>query len=366
MNFKTLVVGVLVFSSSIWLTSRLSTASKLRVLDQPNERSLHNALIPRTGGLAILASLAFGFCLIGILIISGRAQIGLSGRQCLWVMAIAFALAGISLWNDLTELHPVVRLILHGVGAAGVALGVGVTINVITLPGIGRVSLGWLAVPITILFLVWVTNLYNFMDGMDGFAGGMTVLGFGFLGHVAWGSDSLIPLIAILIVGAAGGFLLHNKPPAKIFMGDAGSIMLGFLAGSLSVIGMHKGLFDFWVPVLIFSPFIVDATVTLFRRLLMGEKVWKAHRKHYYQRLVLAGWSHRKTVLAEYCLMISCGLSAIAYLRAGEPARLAILLIWVLVYAALILAVRLVERLSKSRMPSDPEIMNRVHKIEVV
>jgi len=117
----------------------------------------------------------------------------------------------------------------------------------------------------------------------------MTVLGFGFLGYVARGSDSLIPLIAILTVGASGGFLVHNKPPAKIFMGDAGSIMLGFLAGSLSVIGMHKGLFDFWVPVLIFSPFIVDATVTLFRRLLMGEKVWKAHRKHYYQRLFWLG-----------------------------------------------------------------------------
>lgn len=362
MSLKTLVVAALVFSSSIWLTGRLSTASKLRLLDHPNERSLHNTLIPRTGGLAILASLALGFCLIGVLIISGEVQIGLSGRQCLWLIATAFAMAGISLWNDLTELHPVVRLILHGVGAAGVALGVGVTINVITFPGIGQVSLGWLTVPITMLFLLWMTNLYNFMDGMDGFAGGMTVLGFGFLGYVSRDGNSLIPLLAVLTVGAAGGFLLHNKPPAKIFMGDAGSIMLGFLAGSLSVFGMHQGLFDFWVPVLIFSPFIVDATVTLFRRLFRGEKIWQAHREHYYQRLVLAGWSHRKTVLAEYCLMIFCGLSAVRYIRAGESARLAILVTWVLIYIALMLGVRYVERQGKSRMRNTRGIMTRIPK----
>ena len=362
MSLKTLVVAALVFSSSIWLTGRLSTASKLRVLDQPNERSLHTTLIPRTGGLAILTSLALGFCLIGLLIISGRAQIGLSGRKFLWVIALAFAMAAISLWNDLTELHPVVRLFLHGVGAAGVALGVGATISVIAFPRIGQVSLGWLAVPITILFLVWVTNLYNFMDGMDGFAGGMTVLGFGFLGYVSRNGNSMIPLLAVLTVGAAGGFLLHNKPPAKIFMGDAGSITLGFLAGSLSVLGMHQGLFDFWVPVLIFSPFIVDATVTLLRRLFRGEKIWHAHREHYYQRLVLAGWSHRKTVLAEYCLMIFCGLSAVAYIRAGESTRLAMLLTWVLIYAALILAVRRVERRSKSRMRDTRGIMTRIQR----
>jgi UDP-N-acetylmuramyl pentapeptide phosphotransferase/UDP-N-acetylglucosamine-1-phosphate transferase len=145
-------------------------------------------------------------------------------------------------------------------------------------------------------------------------------------------------------------------------MGDAGSIMLGFLAGSLSVVGVHQGLFDLWVPVLIFSPFIVDATVTLLRRLFRGEKIWRAHREHYYQRLVLAGWSHRKTVLAEYCLMIFCGLSAVAYIRARELTRLAILLTWILIYIALILAVRRVERRSKSRILNNPKIMSRTQK----
>jgi UDP-N-acetylmuramyl pentapeptide phosphotransferase/UDP-N-acetylglucosamine-1-phosphate transferase len=187
------------------------------------------------------------------------------------------------------------------------------------------------------------------MDGMDGFAGGMTVIGFLFLCYLAWiGNHPLIAVISLLTAGAAAGFLFYNLPPAKIFMGDVGSIVLGFLAGSLSIMGVDSGLFDLWVPTLIFSPFIVDATVTLLRRLVRGERVWQAHREHYYQRLVLTGWSHRKTVLTEYCLMIASGLSAVTYSRAGETGRLAILITWVLIYGALALRVRIIERQRKS------------------
>jgi len=186
------------------------------------------------------------------------------------------------------------------------------------------------------------------MDGMDGFAGGMTVMGFGFLGYLAWaGGDSFVAVLSLLTVGATGGFLIFNRPPARIFMGDAGSTLLGFLAGTLSVLEAHRGLFDLWVPILIFSPFIVDATTTLFRRLLRGEKIWQAHREHYYQRLVLLGWSHRKTVLSEYCLMLACGLSAVLYTAMGAKARLALLAGWLLIYLALAAGVRHAE--SRSR-----------------
>ena len=126
-------------------------------------------------------------------------------------------------------------------------------------------------------------------------------------------------------------------------MGDVGSVPMGFLAAALTVMGVHDGVFDIWVPLLIFSPFIVDATVTLFRRLLRGERVWHAHREHYYQRLVLAGWGHPRTVLAEYLLMLACGFSAVAYTQTGEPWRLAILLWWVAAYAVLAWGVRQVE-----------------------
>jgi UDP-N-acetylmuramyl pentapeptide phosphotransferase/UDP-N-acetylglucosamine-1-phosphate transferase len=147
-----------------------------------------------------------------------------------------------------------------------------------------------------------------------------------------------------MAVAGVSGFLVFNWPPARIFMGDVGSTFLGFLAGVLSVRGVRDGLFDFWVPVLVFSPFIVDATLTLLRRLFRGERIWQAHREHYYQRLVLLGWSHRKTVLAEYVLMLACGGSAVFYQQAGPRLRLLVLLSWVIIYTALGLGIRLLEQ----------------------
>jgi UDP-N-acetylmuramyl pentapeptide phosphotransferase/UDP-N-acetylglucosamine-1-phosphate transferase len=349
-----LVISGLVFLTSIWLTNRLSSpTSRLRLLDHPNERSLHDTPIPRTGGLAILASLGAGLVLAGSLaFIAGKLQVIETGRIP-WFGGMILLIAVVSLWDDWAELPPVVRLGVHGLAAAGMAIGAGLRIDEIGFPVLGARSLGWLAVPVTILFLIWMTNLYNFMDGMDGFASGMAVIGFSFLSFLAWqGGYAFMGLLSLLTVGAAAGFLFYNRPPARIFMGDVGSTLLGFLAGALSVLGIAQKLFDFWVPVLIFSPFIFDATATLLRRALKGEKVWQAHREHYYQRLVLVGWSHRKTVLLEYFLMIACGSSAVGYTKLNEADRLTLLIAWVFIYSGLALGVRLTEQRSKSRKQS--------------
>jgi UDP-N-acetylmuramyl pentapeptide phosphotransferase/UDP-N-acetylglucosamine-1-phosphate transferase len=332
------------------LTSRLSSpAARLRLLDHPNERSLHATPVPRTGGLAILASLGTGLLLeLSRTFISGaRAGAAFHFGQSGWILLMLLLVVVVSLWDDWSELPPGLRFVVHAIAAAGIVLGAGLTIDVVNIPRLSILALGWLAAPVTVLCLMWMTNLYNFMDGMDGFAGGMTVMGFGFLSYLAWiGGDTFVAVLSLLTVGASGGFLIYNKPPARIFMGDAGSTLLGFLAGTLSVLEIHRGLFDFWVPVLIFSPFIVDATTTLFRRLLRGEKIWQAHRQHYYQRLVLLGWSHRKTVLVEYCLMLACGLSAVLYTKAGADTRLALLVAWLVIYLSLAFSVRSAERRS--------------------
>jgi UDP-N-acetylmuramyl pentapeptide phosphotransferase/UDP-N-acetylglucosamine-1-phosphate transferase len=166
--------------------------------------------------------------------------------------------------------------------------------------------------------MLWMTNLYNFMDGSDGLAGGMTVLGFSFLGAGAWMSGDEVLLIECAIVAAAGAaFLLFNFPPARLFMGDAGSVPLGFLAAALSLSGWRDGDWPLWFPAAVFSPFIADATLTMAKRILSGERVWEAHNKHYYQRLVRMGWGHRTTALAEYALMAACGGVALWALR--EP-----------------------------------------------
>lgn len=187
-----------------------------------------------------------------------------------------------------------------------------------------------------VLSLVWMTNLYNFMDGSDGLAGGMTVFGFGSYSAAAWfGGDISLSVTGAAIAAAALGFLRFNFPPARIFMGDAGSVPLGFAAGALGYQGWAQTLWPWWFPLLVFSPFIVDATVTLLRRGLRGERVWRAHREHYYQRLVRLGWGHRKTALAEYGLMLWVALSALALVRLSPGAQLLGLFGWAGIYALL-------------------------------
>jgi UDP-N-acetylmuramyl pentapeptide phosphotransferase/UDP-N-acetylglucosamine-1-phosphate transferase len=159
-----------------------------------------------------------------------------------------------------------------------------------------------------LIFTVWFINLYNFMDGMDGFAGGMGTLGFGFLAYLGWlAGQDFFALSGLLIAGANLGFLLCNFPPARIFMGDAGSTTMGFLAAGMSLWGVRDGLFPMWIPILIFSPFIVDATVTLIRRLVHGDKVWQAHRSHYYQRLVLLGGIREQCWWSSGCWVLGLG-----------------------------------------------------------
>jgi UDP-N-acetylmuramyl pentapeptide phosphotransferase/UDP-N-acetylglucosamine-1-phosphate transferase len=163
------------------------------------------------------------------------------------------------------------------------------------------------------------------MDGSDGLAGGMAVIGFGTYGLAAWlGGNLELELLAWSIAAAAAGFLIFNFPPAKIFMGDVGSIPLGFLAGALGVAGWLQGLWPLWFPLIVFAPFIVDASVTLLRRALRRERIWQAHREHYYQRLILSGWSHRKTAIWEYALMLACAALALAGREAAAAMQAAV------------------------------------------
>ena len=345
-TLEAVVLAVLVFLLAYGATRYLcSPVAWLRQLDHPNERSLHAVPTPRTGGLAILGSLMGGFVLFQIFF-AGSAE----DHTSRWIMAAALLVGAVSFWDDRIGLPPGLRFVVHSAAAIAVVIGTGLTLPQIAFPLLGTWVLGPLGVPMAVLFLMWMTNLYNFMDGMDGFAGGMTVVGFGFLAYMALrGGQPELAALALLIIAATGGFLVYNMPPARIFMGDVGSAPLGFLAGALSLRGVQEQAFDFWVPVLIFSPFLVDATMTLLQRLLRGEKVWQAHREHYYQRLVLSGWSHRKTVVIEYLLMLGCGSSAVLYSHAGERAQFCILAAWAVLYLALARGVSRIEWRQRAR-----------------
>jgi UDP-N-acetylmuramyl pentapeptide phosphotransferase/UDP-N-acetylglucosamine-1-phosphate transferase len=160
--------------------------------------------------------------------------------------------------------------------------------------------------------VVWMTNLYNFMDGADGVAGGMALIGFGAYAVAAElaGAPALAAACAA-IAAASAAFLLLNFHPARIFMGDVGSIPLGFLAAALGLVGWRNDLWPLWFPLLVFGPFVGDATLTLLRRLARRERIWLAHRSHYYQRMVLMGMSHRRAAVLGYLAMALCAAAAL-------------------------------------------------------
>lgn len=251
-------------------------------------------------------------------------------------------LALVSFQDDRVGVPARRRILVHLLAAVS-PLAAGLTPERFGLPGWILPLPGWIAVPLALLFVVWMINLYNFMDGMDGFAGGMAVIGFSTLAWLGW-TDNGFATFCLIVAAASAGFLVHNFPPAKIFLGDTGSTTLGFLVAACSLWGDQSGLFPFWAALLVFSPFIVDATATLLRRLLRGEKVWEAHRSHYYQRLVLLGWGHRRTVLVEYALMLACAASALLAIRLPSAGQIVLAAVWMLIYGFLMWGVGRLER----------------------
>lgn len=302
--------------------------------DTPNERSLHATPTPRTGGLAIL------FGLSAALFVTQ----GLPASPAIWICAATGLLAVVSFADDRKGLPVGVRFVAHALAAAAAVWGAGLAAPRVWLPFVGDVALGVLAAPLSFLGILWLTNLYNFMDGMDGFAGAMTAIGGAFLGLASWrGGDGAGAPVSFFLSAAAIGFLLQNWPPARIFLGDVGSIPIGFLVSVLALRASAMGALDIGASCLVFAPFILDATIALARRALAGERVWSAHRSHYYQRLVLSGYSHARITAWEAGLMVFFGIAALAY-QAALSARTAILTGCLACCVAAIVAVRSAER----------------------
>jgi len=293
-----------------WLYWMLKSGLASRILDRPNARSLHHAPTPRVGGLAVMVGILCGWIFLG-------------HEHLVLIYVTTLVLAAISFIDDLKSLPVWQRLLVH---LAAAIAGVLVVASGQALP----------VLIASILAIVWMTNLFNFMDGSDGLAGGMALFGFAVfsLQATAMGDAAFASLNAV-IAAAALGFLLFNFHPARVFMGDAGSIPLGFLAGLIGFIGWINGVWPAWFPVLVFSPFIVDATLTLLKRLVRGERIWLAHREHYYQRLILLGHGHCKTAWLEYGLMFAVGMSALW--GAGRPSMDQAILLggWAIIYIVL-------------------------------
>jgi UDP-N-acetylmuramyl pentapeptide phosphotransferase/UDP-N-acetylglucosamine-1-phosphate transferase len=299
LNLTALLVAAL---ATVILLALLLRRAEALPIDRPNERSLHQRPTPRIGGLALFPAIVVALLVVGTPDVSMWIPLGLAG--------LLFA---ISIVDDWRGLPAGLRFGSHFAIASGFALWIA---GATPLALAGAIA------------MAWMTNLYNFMDGANGLAGGMTVIGFSVL---ALAADN--PLLACSAAGAGLGFLFYNFDPARVFLGDAGSIPLGFLAGALCFVGVVNGHWPLWFPLLVFAPFVIDATATLVKRMFRREKVWAAHRQHYYQRLIRMGWSHRRLATCEYLLMSTCGGLGLLLLTAPP--------MWQVIGVALCVAVHL-------------------------
>jgi len=303
-KFAIYISAFLVTLSGVEFFRRWSNRRK--ILDIPNERSSHTTPTPRGGGLVLVLVSLISFTLFELLY---------SPKFVYGYLLGAGLIALISWLDDVYSLSAAWRIVCHFL-AAGIAVWQFGYWSGIYLPLAGDFSLGVFGVVITILWIVWLTNAYNFMDGIDGIAGIQaiaTAIGWCLIGWY-WGVEIYSFYGTILFVTTLA-FLIHNWHPAKIFMGDVGSAFLGYSFAVFPLFGL-QGLNSERVSILPFIAivfvwmFVFDSVSTLFRRLFNAEKVWQPHRKHFYQLLVIKGYSHQ-TVALFY------GVSALAIVLAG-------------------------------------------------
>ena len=248
-------------------------------------------------------------------------------------------LAGVALVDDKYSISAISRLILQLL-VAGVFVYKGLLVESTQFLSYEVVFHPLVAIVGSTLFIVWLINLYNFMDGMDGFSGGMAIFGFATFALLAYlkGEEGFM-IANLIMVASVAGFLVFNFPPSKIFMGDIGSTVIGMIVALFSIKANNDGIIPLYVSVIIFAPFILDSTLTLIRRALRGEKIWEAHRSHYYQRLVLLGLGHRKTLLLEYLWMLICSIIAVALINTQDFDEQIKLLLLFIVLSSVFLAV---------------------------
>jgi len=275
-----LIAYISVAATRVWM-------HRQQILDIPNDRSSHSHPTPRGGGLVIVVLSTIGLLVAWFLYPVWSFPTLCTGLAGIWLVA------AVSWMDDLRSLSNRVRFTAHTLAGILIIVAFG-SWRIVNIPQVGPIDLAWLGLPITFVWMVGLTNAYNFMDGIDGIAGGQAVVAG--LGWVIVGLITDQPLIAVFgtfVAASSLGFLGHNWPPARIFMGDVGSAFLGFVFAFMAVAASRTDPRLAVVGIILVWPFVFDSGFTFFRRLLNRENVFSAHRSHLYQRLVIAGYSHR-------------------------------------------------------------------------
>lgn len=336
-------------------------AVKINALDAPDERKVHQGLMPRLGGLAVYT----GFAAVALLMCSHN--MALTG---LLVGGLLIVLLGIV--DDIRGLPAKVKLAGQILAALAV-IPFGIQVSFVTNPlSDGIVYLGVLAIPVTVFWIVSVTNAVNLIDGLDGLAGGVTVIAALTIAAVAWqqgvffgGLNSLfeVAVLALILAGAVLGFLRYNFYPAKIFLGDTGSMFLGYCLAVLSIMSATKSAaaIPVFIPIVILGIPLLDTFFAIVRRRCNNRPIFKPDKEHVHHRLMAIGLSHRQTVLAIYGISIFMGASA--YLLNIITTDRAVLLLAVLSLIIIIAANKIGITGQKNRVAR--EVANSKRKYEL-
>ena len=271
-------------------------------LDQPDPRKVHQKIMPRLGGLAVYISF------VPAVLLTQELTTPIIG---LIIGVTLIVLLGIV--DDTKGISPRVKL-LGQVVAALTVLPFGISVDFITNPiNDDILQLGYLSIPVTVFWLVAVTNAVNLIDGLDGLAGGTSLIAAVTLAVISWTEQMQIVMLALILAASLLGFLRYNFNPAKIFLGDTGSMMLGFCLSAMSVMGLTKSAtaISVIIPLVILGIPLLDTTFAVVRRYHMHQPIFKADKEHLHHRLLELGLSHKQAVLAIYGVNALLGLSAV-------------------------------------------------------
>lgn len=305
MIYAALIICFLVSLAVTPLVIKL--AVRIGAVDRPNDRKVHDKVMPRLGGLAIYAAFLTGFILF------------LPETKEAWpIFAGASIIILTGILDDLKELSAKAKL--SGQAAAAiVTVAGGVQIEFITLPNETMIEFGYLAIPITIIWILAITNAVNLIDGLDGLAAGVSSIALLTISGLAISmGNPLMALMGLIMLGSTLGFLVFNFHPAKIFMGDTGSLFLGYMISALAVMGLFKNVavFSLIVPIIILGVPILDTSFAIVRRIVHNKPLSAPDKFHLHHCLIRLGFTHRQTVIMIYAMGTFFSIAAIICTRA--------------------------------------------------